>query len=80
MPLEYTLVAYRIIWCAGFGGFYDTGFAAHERERFGLIGWSDPAVLAYFLPLTAFFGISNSMSSALGEGIGWRGFLAPAEA
>jgi hypothetical protein len=50
------------------------------RERFGLIGWSDLAVLAYFLPLTAFCGISNSMSSALGEEIGWRGFLVPAGA
>jgi membrane protease YdiL (CAAX protease family) len=55
----------------------NTGFAAHLRERFGLIGWSDLSTLAYFLPLQAFFGTSNSMSSALGEEIGWRGFLAP---
>jgi membrane protease YdiL (CAAX protease family) len=73
----YTLVAYLIIWGAGFGDFYNTGFAAHVRERFGLIGWSDLATLVYFLPLQAFFGIPNSMSSALGEEIGWRGFMVP---
>jgi hypothetical protein len=31
-------VAYLIIWGAGFGGFYNTGFVAHVRERFGLTG------------------------------------------
>src|SRR6185369_5949548 len=77
VPLGYTLVAYLIIWGAGFGGFYNTGFAAHVRDRFGLIGWSDLATLAYFLPLTALFGMPNSLSSALGEEIGWRGFLVP---
>jgi membrane protease YdiL (CAAX protease family) len=77
VPLGYTLVAYLIVWGAGFGGFPNPGFAAHVRERFGLTGWSDLAALAYFLPLTAFFGMPNSMSSALGEEIGWRGFLVP---
>jgi CAAX protease family protein len=77
VPLGYTLVAYLIIWCGGFGGFYNTDFTAHLRDRFGLTGWSDLATLAYFLPLTALFGMPNSMSSALGEEIGWRGFLVP---
>lgn len=77
IPLAYCAVAYALIWAKGWGGFYNTEFVAQTRDRFGLTGWSDSAVLAYFLPLTAFLGMPGSLSSALGEEIGWRGFLVP---
>jgi membrane protease YdiL (CAAX protease family) len=77
IPLAYCTIAYAIIWAEGWGGFYNAKFVVETRERFGLTGWNDGAVLAYFLPLTAFLGIPGSLSSALGEEIGWRGFLVP---
>lgn len=77
IPMGYCLVAYGIIWVAGFGGFYDTKFIAQTRDSLGFTGWSDGAVIAWFALSTAFFGMPGSLSSALGEEIGWRGFLVP---
>jgi len=77
IPLAYCVIAYVIIWSAGWGGFYDTKFVAHTRESLGFTGWSDLAVLLYFIPSTAIYGLPGSLSSALGEEIGWRGFLVP---
>ncbi|HUJ28686.1 MAG TPA: CPBP family intramembrane glutamic endopeptidase [Myxococcales bacterium] len=77
LPMGYCLVAYGIIWSAGFGGFYDAAFVARVRDGNGFAGWSDGAVLAWFVSTTAVFGMPGSLSSALGEEIGWRGFLVP---
>jgi membrane protease YdiL (CAAX protease family) len=77
IPAGYCIVAYTIIWTMGWGGFYNTHSVAGWRDMFGLKAWSDGAVLAYFLPVTAFFGLPGSLSTALGEEIGWRGFLVP---
>ncbi len=77
LPMGYCLVAYGIVWAAGFGGFYDTHFVAQYRDNNGFTGWSYGAVLVWFISSTAFFGMPGSLSSALGEEIGWRGFLVP---
>ena len=77
VPFAYCLVAYGVVWIFGFGGFYNSHFVGNVRDQFGLTGWSNAAVLAYFVPTTAFFGLPGSLSSALGEEIGWRGFLVP---
>ena len=77
IPLAYCVIAYVIIWSAGWGGFYDAKFIAKTRESLGFAGWSDFAVLLYFIPTTAIYGLPGSLSSALGEEIGWRGFLVP---
>jgi membrane protease YdiL (CAAX protease family) len=77
LPMAYCLVAYAIIWAAGWGGFYNHDFVAQQRDNNGFAGWSDLAVLAWILPSIALFGMPGSLSSALGEEIGWRGFLVP---
>ena len=77
IPLAYCAIAYGIIWSAGWGGFYDAKFIAKTRDSLGFQGWSDLAMLAYFIPTTAIYGLPGSLSSALGEEIGWRGFLVP---
>jgi membrane protease YdiL (CAAX protease family) len=77
IPAAYTLVAYLIVWSAGLGGFYDAHFVAQVRDSYGLKDWSDWAVIGYFVAVTASFGLSGSMANALGEEIGWRGFLVP---
>lgn len=77
VPMGYCLVAYGIVWAAGFGGFYDAHFVAQYRDNNGFTGWSDAVVLVWFSLSTAFFGMPGSLSSALGEEIGWRGFLVP---
>jgi len=77
IPLAYCAIGYALIWAKGWGGFYNPDFAVQLRGKYGLTGWSDSAVLGYVLPLTAFLGMPGSLSSALGEEIGWRGFLVP---
>jgi membrane protease YdiL (CAAX protease family) len=77
IPLGYAAIAYAFIWLAGFGGFAD---AANVAKFATMLGWTDakPAivVISYVL-LMATTGIVSSMATALGEEIGWRGFLAP---
>ncbi|MCX7513514.1 CPBP family intramembrane glutamic endopeptidase [Frateuria hangzhouensis] len=78
VPLGYAAVAYAIVWSTGLGGFGNTQF----EEAIGkALGWGDaPAWLnttMYFV-LLASVGMARSLTTALGEEIGWRGFLAPA--
>ena len=77
IPLLYTFIAYIIIWSFGWGKFYNGETVNWITKSFGLgeIG-SGFSILFYFI-LVGVFGIIGSMSSALGEEIGWRGFLVP---
>jgi len=76
IPFLYTLVAYGAIWISGKGGFYNREFVAGVAKGFG---WSLPDgwVIFLFVLLAGTFGMARSLSSALGEEIGWRGFLTP---
>lgn len=77
IPLLYAFVAYLAIWVFGWGGFYDKEFVNNLTESFGLgpIG-SGFTIIIYFI-LLGVFGTIRSTASALGEEIGWRGFLVP---
>ena len=76
-PLAYAAIAYALVWALGFGFFPDPAAIAKLAAR---LGWqlSAPAVfvLIYFL-FTATTGMVAGTARALGEEIGWRGFLAP---
>lgn len=77
IPLIYALIAYLIIWFAGWGGFYDQKFV-HEAAQ--SLGWSNlpPGIfIVMFFIVNGVIGLIGSMSTALGEEIGWRGFLVP---
>lgn len=77
LPAGYGLLVYLPVWLFGLGG---SGFGNPET----LAAWSQeisaskdrewPAVAGY-LVLLATLGIIGSASRALGEEIGWRGFL-----
>ncbi|MEJ0055766.1 MAG: CPBP family intramembrane glutamic endopeptidase [Bacteroidota bacterium] len=71
------LTGYLIIWLAGWGGFYNTEFITSAAQS---LGWSalPPAVfIVLFFIVNGVIGLFASMSTALGEEIGWRGFLVP---
>jgi membrane protease YdiL (CAAX protease family) len=77
LPLGYAAVAYGGVWLAGLGGFPDPKFVVATRESLGWRGAPDWLVLAGYLLLTGTAGMVMSLAFALGEEIGWRGFLAP---
>jgi uncharacterized protein len=77
IPLSYTAVAYGIVWVSGYGGFPDPKFIASTRESLGWSGAPDWLVLCGDFLLIGSAGMALSMAFALGEEIGWRGFLAP---
>ena len=74
IPLGYAAVTYGIVWATGLGGF-DQAFVARLMERFG--GASPAVAIALYLLFSGTVGMAFSCVTALGEEIGWRGFLVP---
>lgn len=77
IPLGYAGIAYLIIWLTGLGGFADAKNVAQFAE---MLGWknAEPAIVVIgYVLLAATAGFVTSLTTGLGEEIGWRGFLAP---
>ena len=77
IPLGYAAVAYGIVWLSGYGGFPDPKFVVSTRASLGWTSAPDWLVLGGYFLLIGSAGMALSMAFALGEEIGWRGFLAP---
>jgi len=76
IPLFYAFIAYLIVWTTGLGAFPNHDFMAQLVPRMGL-ALSPAAATALYILLGGTFGAARSIASALGEEIGWRGFLVP---
>jgi len=76
IPLVYTAIAYVIVWTTGLGGFGNPDFVKAASDTTGLHGSSWISVPVYLF-LVCVYGLIGSLASALGEEIGWRGFLVP---
>jgi membrane protease YdiL (CAAX protease family) len=76
IPLGYAAIAYALIWALGFGTFPDPNIVAAVSKG---MGWDfdQTTTIALYLLLGGTTGMVMSTASALGEEIGWRGFLAP---
>lgn len=77
IPLFYAFIAYIIIWSFGWGGFYNEEIVSNITNALGLGEIGAGFSIALYVLLVGIYGIASSMSSALGEEIGWRGFLVP---
>jgi membrane protease YdiL (CAAX protease family) len=77
IPIAYTLPVYLVVWFGGLGGFADADFVKRLAEQFGWSNLSPGLTLTLFVLLTATLGLVGKTSRALGEEIGWRGFLVP---
>jgi membrane protease YdiL (CAAX protease family) len=77
VPLLYSLASYLIIWIAGWGGFYNHTFVNETAKSFGWEQLPNGLVILLYFVITGIYGMARSLSSALGEEIGWRGFLVP---
>jgi membrane protease YdiL (CAAX protease family) len=76
-PLIYALIAYLIIWTVGWGKFYNTDFVGQVASNFGFDKLPKAVTIGLYFLLTALYGFPGSCATALGEEIGWRGFLVP---
>ncbi len=77
LPIAYALVAYGVIWSAGWGGFPNAEFLGQVAGRFGWPSRPAGTVIAGYVGVMGTLGFLNSLLTALGEEIGWRGFLVP---
>ena len=77
IPVLYVLPAYLAIWVLGLGGFYNADFAAAATRDYGFAGAPMAVGLIGYILLTITAGLVLSIARALGEELGWRGFLVP---
>jgi len=77
IPLAYAAVAYIGVWSLDLGGFPSAKGIAELADR---VGWHVTAPGAFIPPyflLVATTFMLGAVARALGEEIGWRGYLAP---
>ena len=77
IPIGYAVPVYAAVWLTGLGGFADAEFVRKTAETFAFPSLPPALTLALFVVLTATLGLVGKTSRALGEEIGWRGFLVP---
>lgn len=77
VPLTIALVAYLLIWVAGFGEWFNPAFILEQKADYNLAEWGTGGIIAFHFLLTATYSFVLSLPAALGEEMGWRGFLVP---
>lgn len=75
-PLAYAAIAYALVWILGLGGFPNPAAVAALSAK---LQWNlpTPAFVPVYFVFAATVLMISSVAHALGEEIGWRGFLAP---
>jgi uncharacterized protein len=77
IPILYALPVYIATWAVIPGSFAFSAFATSLGEAFGFPQSPRTVTFLLALPCYATVGVIASMARALGEEIGWRGFLLP---
>lgn len=77
IPILYALPVYVAAWATIPGACAFSEFAAPWGSAFGLPNWPRATALFLAIPCYAVLGVISSTARALGEEIGWRGFLLP---
>lgn len=74
IPLLYALAAYGAVWLLGLGSFPNAAFARRLMEHYHR---REALSIALYAARSATLGMGIHCVAALGEEIGWRGFLVP---
>ena len=77
LPLLYAIPVYVVVWIAVRGSFGLAAFESEAAESLHMAGSPHLATFGLMIPMLATLGVIGSLANALGEEIGWRGFLLP---
>jgi membrane protease YdiL (CAAX protease family) len=77
IPVFYVSVAYGLVWITGLGGFSGVELVKGLGAQFGLEHLPAWIIPFGYLVVIVTLGTAVSCISAMGEEIGWRGFLVP---
>lgn len=77
IPLCYALPVYLAVWLGGWGGFDPARFVAQAAPALGLSTLPVPVAWTGYVVIAMTAGFIDKAGRALGEEIGWRGFLVP---
>ncbi|HEX4534388.1 MAG TPA: type II CAAX endopeptidase family protein [Rhizomicrobium sp.] len=77
VPLLYVLPVYIVAWLLIKDSFAYDAFAKAKAALWGYSAWPNLATWLFSIPGLATIGMLESLTAALGEEIGWRGFLLP---
>ena len=76
IPLAYAAISYGAVWALRLGG-WNSELVTLVTQRFGSRGMPAWGAFTLWSLFTATAGMIRGLSTALGEEIGWRGFLVP---
>lgn len=77
LPLLYAIPVYVLTWITVRGSFALGAFESETAESLHIPGSPHFATFGLMIPMLATLGVIGSLANALGEEIGWRGFLLP---
>lgn len=77
IPFLYAVPVYLVVWVTGLGGFFNPAAAAKIATDYGLTALSPGVAFAVYAIISLTVGFVPKTGRALGEEIGWRGFLVP---
>lgn len=74
LPWLYAIPVYGLTWL--FAGSFDwVGYSFTQAQPYGMTEHAGPFTALFSIPTLLSLGVLGSMTSALGEELGWRGFL-----
>ena len=77
VPVAVSFAAYGLIWIAGLGTVPNPTFLQRARFTLGMASQSNGVVIVAAFLYISILGLLPGMIAAIGEEIGWRGFLVP---
>ena len=77
LPLLYAIPVYVVVWVAVPGSFVLGAFEKAAAASLSMPSLPHVATFGLMIPMLATLGVIGSIANALGEEIGWRGFLLP---
>ena len=77
VPVAVSFAAYGLIWMTGLGTVPNPTFLQRARFALGMTSQSNGLVIVAAFVYISILGLLPGMMAAIGEEIGWRGFLVP---